>query len=52
LKALALGIPKTEKFEIIRYPGRNGKKTGLDLVDVEQRKAALRGMTILGLALA
>jgi hypothetical protein len=52
LKELAFGIPKKLTLEIIRFPGNNGKESGLDLVDVEQRKVALNGMTILALALA
>ena len=52
LNELDLGIPKKSTLEIRRFPGINEKDSGLDLVDVGQRKAALRGMTILGLALS
>ena len=52
LNELALGIPKKSTLEISRFPGINEKDSGLDIVDVEQRKVALCAMTILGLVLA
>ena len=44
-KELRRGLPRKQTIEILRWPGENGKKSGLDLAIPEERHAVFETIT-------